>query len=193
MASRAARRYATAATDFVTILIAIALVPRVTGWAFDWALPAARRRFTRTYTQEGHHRSLLNGAFHLGGASAEVCLVLLHALTYGAGVPIMYPLAGAALLFCAVDAKLKLRYVWPVPPRFDTQCTRLFLRIVQAALWVHLLVAAWQISYFRVFGQLGGAHSYAPSSSRVAHCWARGLVFGSKPRLSPIRILCGAP
>jgi hypothetical protein len=96
-----------------------ALAPRAAGFGLGYLLPAAKRALTKPYTQEQANALQLNGPFDLGSAFAEVCLVVMHALTFGAGVPALYPLAGAALLLCTLDTKVKLRYMWPVPPRFD--------------------------------------------------------------------------
>jgi hypothetical protein len=150
-------RYATAGTDATFTLISVALVPRFVAFGTNFVQPAIKRLTTKVYTQDDHHNLLLNGEFHLGSAVAEVCLITMHTLTYGAGVPLMYPLAALALLLITVDTKIKLKYMWPLPKRFDVTCTHLFLRVVKAMALVHALFATWMHSYFRMAGQITGA------------------------------------
>ena len=107
--------------------------------------------------QEGHHALLLNGDFQLGNAVAEISLLTMHTLTFGAGVPLMYPLCALALLLITVDTKVKLKYMWPIPRRHDMACTNLFLDIVKGMVYVHTAFAIWQFSFFRTFGQVKGA------------------------------------
>jgi hypothetical protein len=77
-------RYATAGTDTALLLVSAALVPRFITFGTDYVLPAMLRRTTKAYTQEAHHALLLNGEFHLGRAVAEISLLTMHTLTYGA-------------------------------------------------------------------------------------------------------------
>ena len=191
-------------------------MPRVLNYMFDFFLPLLWRRTTRPYTQEHHHTLLLNGEFNLGRSVAEVSLLTMHTLTYGAGIPIMYPLCALGLLLitariptlsaltqsqmlcscacfgavhCAaactaallarmvecfaavrrrrfahaarlrlqVDNKLKLKYTHPIPRRFNSACTDLYLNIVKGMVYVHTAFALWMFSYFRTWGQIAGA------------------------------------
>lgn len=147
-------RYATAGTDAVVVLITTALVPRVLGVVTEVLVPRVRRCFTRVYTQEHAHALLVQSEFNLGRVMAEVAVLTMHTLTYGAGLPLLYPLCGLALLLIVLETKVKLRYVWPRPRQYDSACTRLFLRIVHGMALVHLAIAAWMFSYFRTFGQI---------------------------------------
>ena len=108
--------------------------------------------------QEQHHELLLNGDFPLGFAVAEISLVTLHTLTFGAGVPIMYPVCAVALFIITVDTKIKLARMWPTPRRHDLACTNLYISVVKGAVFVHLAFAIWMFSYYRNFGQITGAH-----------------------------------
>ena len=74
-----------------------------------------------------------------------------------AGVPVMYPLCALALLLITADTKLKLMYMWPIPRRFNSVCTRLYLDIVKGMVYVHTAFAIWMLSYFRTWGQIAGA------------------------------------
>ena len=80
-------RYATAGTDAVILLLSSALVPRLLYFAFDYLLPAFWRLVTKPYTMEHYNSLQLNGEFNLGRSMAEVSLLTMHTLTYGAGVP----------------------------------------------------------------------------------------------------------
>ena len=83
--------------------------------------------------QEDHHALLLNGEFQLGRAVAEIALLTMHTLTFGAGVPVMYPICAVALLIITIDTKIKLKYMWPIPRRHDMACTNLLLNIASRA------------------------------------------------------------
>jgi hypothetical protein len=150
-------RYATAATDATILLISSALLPPIVNLITAFVIPAIRRRIVTPYTQEHHHALLLNGDFNLARATAEVCMLTMHTLTYGAGVPVMYPICACALLLIVVDTKLKLRYVWPIPRRFNSACSQVFLDVVQAMAIVHTAMALWMLSFFRTWGQIVGA------------------------------------
>jgi hypothetical protein len=129
-------------------------------------MPAIKRLTTKAYTQDDRHELLLNGEFHLGSAVAEICLITMHTLTYGSGVPLMYPIASIALLLIVFDTKLKLKYMWPLPKRYDITCTELFLRVVKAMALVHVLFGTWMHSYFRMAGQITSALS-SPSCGDI--------------------------
>lgn len=81
----------------------------------------------------------------------------LQALTFGAGIPVLYVIAAAAMLINTVDTKVKLRYVWPLPRRFGTNCTRMYLTIVKAMAYLHTFFAVWMLSFYRMHGQIVSA------------------------------------
>eukprot|EP00892_Ulva_mutabilis_P009410 jgi/Ulvmu1/6841/UM031_0046.1 len=146
--------YATAGTQVVIILLTTSLTQRAVGWVTGAVVPAVIRRVGRPYTQEQLHEMHMNAGFHLGNAFAEVSLVTMQALTFGAGIPVMYVIAAAAMLINTVDTKVKLRYVWPLPRRFGMKCTYMYLSIVKAMTYLHTLFAVWMLSYFRMHGQI---------------------------------------
>ena len=150
-------RYATAGSDATLLLVSAAIVPRITSFAVYYLLPAFTRATTQSFSQEQHHDLLLNGDFPLGYIFAEVGLIMMHTFTFGAGVPIMYPVAALALLLIVFDTKVKLKYMWPIPRRHDVLCTKVFLAVVKGMAYVHVAFAAWMFSYFRMYGQVTGA------------------------------------
>lgn len=81
----------------------------------------------------------------------------MQALTFGAGVPLLYPIAALAMLLNTIDTRYKLAYMWPVPRRFGATCTYTYLRLFKIMIYVHVGIGAWMHSYFHIFGQIAGA------------------------------------
>jgi hypothetical protein len=63
------------------------------------------------------------------------------------------------MLLNTVDTRLKLSHMWPLPRRFGINCTYTFLQLKKSMIYVHVLVAIWMHSYYRMFGQIAGAVS----------------------------------
>lgn len=81
----------------------------------------------------------------------------MQALTFGAGIPVLYVIAAVAMLINTMDTKVKLRYVWPLPRRFGMKCTYMYLSIVKGMTYLHTFFAVWMLSYFRMHGQIVSA------------------------------------
>lgn len=89
----------------------------------------------------------------------------MQALTFGAGIPLLYPIAAVAMLLNTVDTRLKLSFMWPLPRRFRAGCTYTYLQLVKSMTYIHVFIAIWMHSYFRMFGQIAGNQpAFRPAS-----------------------------
>lgn len=164
------------------LLITSALLPRILNVLTGYVRPALQRLLVKPYTQEHQAQLSRNQEFNVARATAEAALLTMHTLTFSTAIPIMLPLCALSLMLIVFDTKLKLKYMWSLPKRASAQCGELFLSIVKAMVFVHILVAIYQLSYYRTWGQVAGmlfavhACSIAVGRCRLPNLWQSCLL-----------------
>lgn len=128
-----------------------------------WFYPLLKRLTTTPTTQEHYQELHLGGQFVLAEAYAEVFLTCMLALTFGSGLPLMYPVAAVALAAALLDTKWKLLWMWQKPHRFKGTCSFIFLRFLNSTAFLHVCTGAWMYSWFVIRGQISSAPPSEPS------------------------------
>jgi len=115
------------------------------------------------------------------------------ALTYGSGLPLMYPIAAVAVTLASFDAKLKFQRMWRKPRNYGPATTQLFSRYFKVMIYVHICVGAWMQSYFTTTKQDGAhcsprhAQACAAARQRVRHAHSASV----HRRSGPVGPRCG--
>eukprot|EP00753_Platysulcus_tardus_P015322 PLAT4965.1.p1 GENE.PLAT4965.1~~PLAT4965.1.p1 ORF type:complete len:1865 (-),score=744.73 PLAT4965.1:152-5044(-) len=133
-----------------------------------WLVVAPIVRATVTpYTQSKLREQQLGPVFHLEVRYATTLSTFTVSFMFAAGIPLLLPVACAAMLLTYWVDKLLLLRFYRQPPQYDSQLSEQVVTTLQWALLVHLLMTAWMFSTPQVLrsGQLD-VDAFLPGTSK---------------------------
>ena len=132
-------------------------------------------RNTRCKTPQAFEEIYSGPPFELSYKYSYILVVTYITFLFGAGVPILFPIAYVSLLGFYIVERLMMAYSYRRPPMFGTETNQVCLKALLGAPVVYCVFAMWMFNNQQVFENKlvanKGQHLFADSDHNLTDIW----------------------
>ena len=170
--------YGEIGTALVTTMLCNMVIPPLVPF-LTWGLSRVRRLATRPSTQQQLNDLMVGPEFRFDFRLASAFTTATIALIYGAGLPILFPIAALTFFITFWTDRAGLVFLYRSPGRISPMIVNQFVSTAPYLVFIHVAVGIWMLSSSELFGSVGLSPVGAP-------IWGLATAFGeaTQTRLS---------